>query len=64
MGRETISAAAALALRCQTVVRVVITCAGGLVAHARAVADSAGVAIRVDLMAATVRVRFDGRPTA
>jgi hypothetical protein len=43
------------------VVHVVVARESGIVESARGVAARAGVAVTVDLMARTVRVRFDGQ---
>ena len=64
MGREQISAGAAVAHRNRAVVHVVVTRGPGLVTHARAMARAAGIDVSVDLMPSTVRVRFDGSATA
>ncbi|MEA2639401.1 MAG: hypothetical protein QOF51_795 [Chloroflexota bacterium] len=58
---EALDTMAALASRSDTAVHVVVPREAGIVAHARAVADTAGLVLSVDLMAATIRVRFARR---
>ena len=51
---------ARMARTTRSVVHVVVQREAGVVESARAIAHDAGVAISVDLMAFTARVRFDG----
>jgi len=43
-----------------SVIHVVLPREAGVVQHAREAANAIGVAVTVDLMAATIRVRLDG----
>jgi hypothetical protein len=56
-----LDAMAALARRTCSVVHVVVPRRPGASAHAREAAAAAGVAVSVDLMAGSLRARFDGR---
>jgi hypothetical protein len=56
----TFEAMARMARATASVVHVVVQREPGVVENARAIAHDAGVAISVDLMAFTARVRFDG----
>jgi hypothetical protein len=57
----TMQAMARMAYQTSGVVHVVVARAPGIVESARGVAARAAVAVTVDLMARTVRVRFDGQ---
>jgi hypothetical protein len=58
--QQTIEAMARMAGSTRSVVHVVVQRAPGVVENARVIAHDTGVAISVDLMAYTARVRFDG----
>jgi hypothetical protein len=58
--RDTLEAMARMARATASVVHVVVQREPGVVENARVMAHDAGVAISVDLMAFTARVRFDG----
>jgi hypothetical protein len=55
---------ATLARRTSSVVHVVVSRQPGAADRARRAAAAAGVSVSVDLMAASVRARFDGRAAA
>ncbi len=57
----TLAAKAGLARRTAAVVHVVVPREQGVVEQARVLAENAGVDVSVDLMALTVRCRFDGQ---
>jgi hypothetical protein len=57
----TLDAMAVLSRQTGSVVHVVLAREPGTVEHARAVAEAAGVDVTIDLMAATIRVRFGGQ---
>jgi pyruvoyl-dependent arginine decarboxylase (PvlArgDC) len=56
-----LEAMAALARQTGSVVHVVVPRVPGAAQHARQVAAAAGVAVSVDLMAGSLRARFDAR---
>jgi hypothetical protein len=58
---ETLEAMARMARQTGSVVHVVVKREPGIVENARVVANHAGVEVSIDLMACTVRARFDGR---
>ena len=57
---DTLEAMARLASQTASVIHVVVPRDARVVDSARAIARSAGVHLTVDLMACTVRARFDG----
>jgi hypothetical protein len=57
----TLEAMARLSRQTASIVHVVVPREPGVVENARQLADLAGVELCVDLMAVTVRVRFDGQ---
>jgi hypothetical protein len=59
-GLATLDAMAALSRQTGSVVHVVLAREPGTVEHARVVAEAAGVDVSIDLMAATIRVRYAG----
>ena len=59
---DTLSAMAHMAAATGTVVHVVVPRAPWVVHHARSMAQQAQVRVSADLLASTIRVRFDGTP--
>ena len=59
-GFATLDAMSVLAHQTRSAVHVVLAREPGVVEHARNVARTTGVQVSVDLMAFSVRVRFDG----
>jgi hypothetical protein len=59
---DTLEAMARLASQTASVIHVVVPRAARVVESARAIARNAGVDLTVDLMACTVRARFEGTP--
>ena len=59
-----LDAMATLARRTRSVVHVVVPRVPGAAEHARHAAAAAGVGVSVDLMAGSVRARFDARDGA
>lgn len=57
---EALEAMAAFARRSGSVVHVVVARQPGAAEHARRAAAAAGVPVRLDLMAGSMRARFDG----
>ena len=57
----TLEAMAALARQAGSIVHVVVPREQGVIERARVLAERAGVDVSVDLMALTVRCRFDGQ---
>jgi hypothetical protein len=56
----SLEAMASMASQTGSVIHVVVARGPGLVDHARNLAEQAGLGISVDLMASSIRVRFDG----